>query len=78
MLFDSSERIRTITQEEWNVPDDSIIYVPFYYAVGKYVMSNQKGGTYAKFDNSKRKTKFDEAIRTGLEKPGPGYYKASS
>ena len=46
--------------------------------VGKYVISNQKGGTYAKFDNSKRKTKFDEAIRTGLEKPGPGYYKASS
>ena len=38
MLFDSSERISTITQEEWNVPDDSIIYVPFYYAVGKYVM----------------------------------------
>lgn len=42
------------------------------------MISNQKGGTYAKFNNSKRETKFDEAIRTGYEKPGPGYYKASS
>lgn len=42
------------------------------------MISNQKGGTYAKFDNSRRKTKFDEAISSGYEKPGPGYYKASS
>ena len=53
MLFDSSERIRTITQEEWNVPDDSIIYVPFYYAVGKYVISQVIETKKAVHSNSK-------------------------
>lgn len=41
-------------------------------------MSIHRGGTNAKFDSAPRKTKFDEAARVGLTKPGPGYYKASS
>lgn len=41
-------------------------------------MSIHRGGTNAKFDSAPRKTKFDEATRVGLTKPGPGYYKASS
>lgn len=46
--------------------------------VGKYLMSTHKGGTNAKFDTSKRVTKFDECKRVGMTKPGPGYYRASS
>lgn len=41
-------------------------------------MSIHKGGTNAKFDSSARITKFEEAARIGLTKPGPGYYRASS
>ena len=36
-LFESSERIRVMTQGKWSLPDNSIMYVPFYYAVGKYI-----------------------------------------
>jgi hypothetical protein len=41
-------------------------------------MSAQRGGTNAKFDSAPRYTKFDEAVRVGFTKPGPGYYKAPS
>jgi hypothetical protein len=41
-------------------------------------MSSHRGGTNAKFDSAPRRTKFDDAIRVGLTKPGPGYYKAGS
>jgi hypothetical protein len=41
-------------------------------------MSTHKGGTNAKFDAAKRTTKFDECTKTGLTKPGPGAYKATS
>ena len=47
-------------------------------SIGKYVMSSHKGGTKAKFDGSKRKTKFDECAVQAKTKPGPGAYRASS
>lgn len=46
--------------------------------VGKYVMSSHRGGTYAKFDSSPRRTRFDEVARAALTRPGPGQYKAPS
>lgn len=41
-------------------------------------MSSHRGGTNAKFDSAPRRTKFDEATRVGMTKPGPGYYKTGS
>ena len=46
--------------------------------VGKYLISSHRGGTNAKFDNSKRLTKFDECTKVGSTKPGPGHYRANS
>lgn len=46
--------------------------------IGKYLVSSQKGGTKAKFDKNSRVTKFDEAMKVGLTKPGPGSYRSSS
>jgi len=46
--------------------------------VGKYLVSNQKGGTKAKFDKNGRKTHFDEAMKASMSKPGPGAYRSSS
>ena len=46
--------------------------------MGKYVVSSHRGGTNAKFDGSKRVTKFDECAKVGMSKPGPGYYRAGS
>ena len=46
--------------------------------IGKYVVSAHKGGTKAKFDVEKRKTKFDEASLFGRKVPGPGNYKSPS
>lgn len=46
--------------------------------VGKYVMSNHKGGTGAKFDSDKRKTRFDDAESASKKLPGPGRYRATS
>ena len=45
---------------------------------GQYIVSSHKGGTYAKFNRNKRKTKFDEVIKKSMEMPGPGTYQAHS
>lgn len=42
------------------------------------MISAHRGGTNAKFDTSRRLTKFDESVKIGLTKPGPGYYKSTS
>lgn len=47
-------------------------------SIGKYLLSSNKGGTNAKFDNAKRSTKFDEALREGMKVPGPGAYRGRS
>lgn len=41
-------------------------------------MSSHKGGTNAKFGHAKRMTKFDETIKEGKTKPGPGNYRFGS
>lgn len=46
--------------------------------VGKYIVSAHRGGTKAKFDKSKRVTKFDQVINKSIEIPGPGSYRAPS
>ena len=46
--------------------------------VGKYIVSVHRGGTNAKFDVERRKTRFDEAATSGKERPGPGDYKSPS
>jgi len=46
--------------------------------IGKYLISNQKGGTNAKFDKMRRTTKFDEAMRASKKNPGPGAYRSIS
>ena len=46
--------------------------------VGRYIVSSNTGGTNAKFDKTKRVTKFDEERRAASIRPGPGYYKAPS
>jgi hypothetical protein len=45
---------------------------------GKYLLSNNKGGTKAKFDGEHRDTLFDQVFRRELSNPGPGYYQAPS
>ena len=45
---------------------------------GKYLLSNNKGGTKAKFDGEVRETLFDQVFRKELSNPGPGYYQAPS
>lgn len=42
------------------------------------MISNQKGGTNAKFDKVGRTTKFDEAMRASKANPGPGAYRSTS
>ena len=46
--------------------------------VGKYTNSKYKGGTQAKFQNSRRFTYFDAAVKSETGKPGPGNYKTPS
>lgn len=46
--------------------------------MGKYVISEHRGGTNAKFDSAPRKTKFDEVMKISSTKPGPGDYRAAS
>ena|ERR1711937_231245 len=41
-------------------------------------MSNHKGGTGAKFDSERRRTRFDDAEIASKKLPGPGRYRASS
>ena len=38
-LFESSERMRAITQGEWNLPDDSIMICCFITLFRKYIVS---------------------------------------
>jgi hypothetical protein len=38
------------------------------------VLSQNRGGTQAKFDRNRRESVFDEVYRKELERPGPGYY----
>lgn len=45
---------------------------------GNYVLSQNKGGTKAKFDSEKRESVFDKIFRKELGNPGPGYYQAPS
>ena len=45
---------------------------------GHYVLSNNKGGTKAKFDQTKRQSLFEQVFKRQLYNPGPGYYKAPS
>lgn len=47
-------------------------------SIGKYLLSSNKGGTNAKFDNAKRVTKFDEVMKEEVKKPGPGAYRGRS
>lgn len=46
--------------------------------VGKYILSTSRGGTNAKFDHSKRVTKFDEMAKRAKLVPGAGTYQAPS
>ena len=41
-------------------------------------MSQNKGGTKAKFDKDRRDSMFDKVFRKELEAPGPGYYQMPS
>ncbi len=45
---------------------------------GNYILSQNKGGTMAKFDGVKRETVFDKVYKRELSNPGPGYYQAPS
>lgn len=45
---------------------------------GTYLLSQNKGGTRAKFDKDKRESMFDKVFRKELANPGPGYYQVPS
>ena len=69
-VFSSSERFKNSSTFYFNA--DSKLPAPGDYenptslsGVGKYLVSNQKGGTKAKFDKKERFTKFDEAKKVG-------------
>ena len=42
------------------------------------MLSQNKGGTKAKFDRDMRESTFDKVFKKELENPGPGYYQMPS